>query len=108
MITDEKRILYKLFHLKISYSKVWNTKTLVYYAEQLSRDRQLPKAYQDIEDDPHQMGGNFILKFTKNQQIFNKENNNDPSLFEIVYSYRSINPPDRPSVSDLIKLLETI
>ena len=25
--------------------------------------RDLPKAYKDVDDDPHQMGGNFIVEF---------------------------------------------
>lgn len=93
MITDETRVLYKLFGLKNSYSKVWNKETLIYYAEQLLRIGQLPKAYQDVEDDPHQMGGNFLIEFTGD------------SSFKLVYDYKSKNPPDRPSAEALLKFL---
>ena len=97
MITDEKRLLYTLFGLPKSYSKVWNAETLIYYAEQLKLKRDLPKAYQDVEDDPHQMGGNFIIQFEK---TLTQSNN-----FKIVYSYRSKNPPDRPSSQSLLEFL---
>ncbi len=60
MITDETRSLYKLFGIYNSYAKVWNSETLIYYAEQVCLKRELPKAYKDVEDDPHQMGGKFI------------------------------------------------
>jgi hypothetical protein len=64
MITDETRSLYKLFGIYNSYAKVWNSETLIYYAEQVCMKRDLPKAYKDVEDDPHQMGGKYInLKF---------------------------------------------
>ena len=97
MITDEKRVLYKLFDLKVSYSKVWRTDTLVYYAEQLSLQRQLPKAYQDVEDDPHQMGGNFVIEFNSSNQT---------NSLKTVFSYRSANPSDRPRVNDLLHFLK--
>jgi len=55
--------------------------------------RELPKAYEDVHDDPHQMGGNFI---------FEMEN------LKMVYAYRSKTPPDRPNaetlLSELLKL----
>jgi hypothetical protein len=98
MITDESRILYKLFNLKKSFLKVWNTETLIYYAEQLAFNRELPKAYQDIEDDPHQLGGNFIFEI---------KNDGQNSVFKIVYIYRSKNPPDRPSIKTMLQFLNT-
>ena len=94
MITDEQRILYKMFNLKKSFKKVWNSDTLIYYAEQLCLKRDLPKSYQDIKDDPHQMGGDFMLQYSS---IFNR--------FKLIYLYRSQNPPDRPTANDLIKFL---
>jgi hypothetical protein len=73
---------------------VWNTSSLTYYAEQLKHKRQLPKAYQDVEDDPHQMGGNFTL------QLDNEENS-----FHIVHEYKSKSPPDRPTSDSIIRFL---
>lgn len=97
MITDPNRILYKLFDLKKSYYKVWNTDCLSYYGEQLALSRQLPKAYHDVEDDPHQMGGNFILEY----------DSGDSNSFKIVYIYKSKTPNDRPSVQELLDFLNS-
>jgi hypothetical protein len=91
-ITDETRLLYKLFGLRNSYLKVWHTDTLTYYGEQMASGRQLPKSYEDMDDDPHQMGGNFILEFRRERKGF-----------KIVYSYRSKIPPDRPSINELLR-----
>lgn len=95
MVTDQDRFLYKLFGLSNSYFKVWNSETLIYYAEQLIKLGTLPGAYQDVEDDPHQMGGNFILQCS------------DDLDFKLVYSYKSKTPPDRPSVNALLEFLES-
>ena len=94
MIIDEKRELYRLFGLSKSFLKVWNTDTLIYYAEQMTLKRELPKAYQDIEDDPHQMGGNFIVEI-----------DHAKDSFKVVYAYRSKNPPDRPSAKMMLDFL---
>lgn len=93
MITDEERILYKFFNLKISYSLVWGTTNLIYYAEQVNLKRALPQKYQDVEDDPHQMGGDFILEFDTDNK------------FSTVFSYASKTPPDRPSLDILLDFL---
>lgn len=94
MITDEQRVLYKLFELKVSILKVWSEKTLIYYSEQLCFNRALPKGYADVDDDPHQMGGNFIVEF------------NTDNSFNTIYSYRSRIPPDRPTSNEIIKFLK--
>lgn len=103
MITDEKRILYKFFGLPNSYLKVWNCETLTYYSEQLLKKGQLPQAYKDVEDDPHQMGGNFIIELDQSKDNSNMEQN---ETFRVVYTYKSKNPPDRPSSADLLRFLE--
>lgn len=95
MITDHDRTIYKYFHLPKSYSKVWSSSTLIYYAEQVRQSRSLPKSYQDIEDDPHQMGGDFILKFNTDQH----------DLPRPVFVYKSKTPPDRPSAKSIIEFL---
>lgn len=93
LITDQDRKIYKLFNLKKSYSKVWCTDSLVYYAEQLNFKRQLPKAYEDVEDDPHQMGGNIVLQV-------------EDSVYKAVYIHRSKSPPDRPTPNELIDFIQ--
>jgi hypothetical protein len=92
MITDENRVLYQLFGLKRSFSKVWNQNTLIYYAEQMRRQVPLPQAYKDVQDDPHQLAGDFIIRV--------------PTM-SLVYSYESKTPPDRPSAKALINTLKT-
>ncbi len=101
MITDRTRALYKLFNLPRSFSKVWNAETLIYYAEQVKLKRELPKSYQDVEDDPHQMGGDFILQFDKSES-------STPSRFKTIFSYPSKNPPDRPTIANLLEFLSTL
>ncbi len=97
MITDSERKLYKLFGMKKSYSKVWSISCLVYYAEQLNFKRQLPKAYEDVDDDPHQMGGNLILQVDKS--------NENSYSFKSLYVYKSATPPDRPKPSDMLNFI---
>ncbi len=92
MITDEERVLYKFFELRVSYFKVWNSETLMYYAEQKLMGKKLPASYEDVDDDPHQMGGDFILKF-------------DAEKFEVVFKYPSQIPPDRPKAQSLVEFL---
>ena len=99
MVTDQQRKIYRMFNLRKSYFKVWCVETLVYYAEQLNFKRQLPKAYEDVEDDPHQMGGNLILEFDHTSQ------NN--SAFKCIYIHRSKTPPDRPSPIDMINFIKS-
>ena len=93
LLVDNKRVFYNLFGLKRSFSRVWNTDTLIYYAEQLKLSRELPQAYKDIHDDPHQMGGNFII---------------DTETFKIEYAYKSKIPPDRPTVEILLHEIESL
>lgn len=94
MITDEARALYKYFELKIVYYPVWKMSTIIYYSEQKCLKGTLPQTHQDDEDDPHQMGGNFIFKFNEN------------TGFERVFDYPSKTPPDRPKPDDLLKFLK--
>lgn len=68
--------------------------TLIYYAEQKFFGRKLPQSYEDVEDDPHQMGGDFLLEFKSNSEL------------HIVFSHPSQTPPDRPSPNKLIEFLQ--
>ena len=90
MISDQQRELYKFFSLKRSFLKVWNSQTLDYYAEQLASKRELPKSYKDVEDDPHQMGGDFLYQV------------NEAFEFKLVLDYKSKTPVDRPTSNQLI------
>jgi len=80
---DQNRQLYKIFNLDESISKVWNMKTMVYYAEQMAARRSLHQVVSG--DNIHQMGGDFILN----------------NKCELIFAYRSQTPPDRPTVEQL-------
>lgn len=94
MITDEARVLYKFFNLKKSYYAVWKQVTVVYYAEQRAMKRILPRS-EDSKDDPHQMGGDFVLEFQA-----------DSGEFKTVFSHPSQTPPDRVKPDSLIDFLK--
>lgn len=61
LLMDQHRKLYHFFGLKRSVVKVWGVSSLVFYAEALVAGKSLPKPYENVHDDPQQMGGNFIL-----------------------------------------------
>ncbi|XP_064083612.1 uncharacterized protein LOC135199463 isoform X3 [Macrobrachium nipponense] len=87
--TNPSRALYKALGLRRSIDLVWNAASLSYYGGKLAKNEPLPQAYADIKDDPHQMGGDFIL---------DKEG-------RLLFAYRSKTPSDRPSVDLIIKAL---
>ena len=59
MFVDPERHLYNTLGLKRSVAKTWSIPSLVYYAEQKQAGRKLAAMFE--EDDPNQMGGDFIL-----------------------------------------------
>jgi len=85
---DPDRTLYQYVGLSRSIYKTWNIGSITYYGEQIAQGRQLPKSYSDIEDDPHQMGGDFVLS--------------KDGHFLLVHC--SSNPRDRPSVDTLLSV----
>jgi len=91
MVVDANREIYHAFGLKKSFKKVWGTFSLVYYAEQILSGRSLPKPYENIHDDPHQMGGDFIVDSSK----------------RVIFSHPSQSPSDRPGVCQLIVAMAT-
>ena len=90
MFLDHDRSLYQAFGLHRSLSKVFNYGTLQFYGEQVALNRDLPKAMKGIEDDPLQMGGDFIINRTRK---------------EMALVYRSKNPEDRPSIQEIVENL---
>ncbi|KAK8749896.1 hypothetical protein OTU49_015116 [Cherax quadricarinatus] len=88
--SEPSRSLYQLLGLKRSIKNVWNTVTIGYYGAQMAKGISLPKGYTNIKDDPHQMGGDFILD--KHSQL--------------KFVYRSKVPADRPSVDLILAALE--
>lgn len=83
--TEPTLSMYQKLGLKRSIVSVWNPAALGFYGAQMAKGTPLPKAYADIEDDPHQMGGDFIVD----------------RHAKLEFIYHSKVPSDRPSV-DLI------
>ena len=69
---------------------VWNIKTMCYYGSKVAAGEKLPKTHTDIHDDPHQMGGDFII---------NKQG-------KLVMVYKSKMPSDRPPVDLILSRLQ--
>lgn len=92
MLLDAERKVYSFFGLKKSVYKVWSISGLMYYAEKMAQGIQLPKPYEDMHDDPHQMGGDFIID--KNGKI--------------KFMHPSQTAKDRPSVDKLCKELKEL
>lgn len=84
--TNPGATLYKTLGLKRRTEPVWNCISLSYYAAALVAGVALPKATEAVKDDPHQMGGDFIV---------NKSG-------KLLMAYHSKIPSDRPSV-EMIK-----
>jgi len=85
MFVDPERRLYNALGLKRSVAKVWSIAALVYYAEQKCTGRKLVAMFE--EDDPTQMGGDFILD----------------EYGKLALVHRSKVSTDRPSVEELLK-----
>lgn len=85
MFVDANRQLYNALGLKRSVAKVWSIAALVYYAEQKRAGRKLVAMFQ--EDDPTQMGGDFILD----------------ECGTLALVHRSKISTDRPSVEEVLK-----
>lgn len=75
--------------LNRSIKQVWNTETLKFYGSEAAKGTPLPQGYSNIKDDPHQMGGDFI--------VFKD--------FKLKFVYRSKTPSDRPSVDQVLEVL---
>lgn len=82
---DPDRTLYDMFGLEQSIKRVWNQETICSYAAMKVAGKKLPLMCSD--DDPHQMGGDFIL-------------DNDGS---VLLHYASTVPSDRPSIEKLLE-----
>jgi len=89
LLLDPARELYTQLGLARSISKVWQHGTLQYYGGQKAAGRPLPASYTDLEDDPHQMGGDFVVD----------------GRGRLTLVYCSASPPDRPTVERLLGTL---
>lgn len=71
--------------------QTWGLKSVIFYAEQMSQGRQLPKPFENVEDDPHQMGGDFVISGS--------------GRFLLLHC--STNSTDRPSVDTILNVLSS-
>lgn len=92
-----KRSLAKVSRQKINKRKLFsdisfqcfNRQVSSFYVEALLSGRSFVTPYDDIEDDPIQMGGDLLLRKTG----------------EIVSKYATQFPSDRPHIKEFIKLM---
>jgi len=89
LFLDPDRILYGMFGLGRSVSKVWGMNSIQYYGAQIAQGRQLPSALTGVEDDPLQMGGDFTMD----------------SDLKLVFSHPSTESTDRPTVDQILQHL---
>jgi hypothetical protein len=88
MLLDHERKVYSHLGLRTSPAKVWNTKTLMYYAEQKRLGRKLHSMFSD--DDPNQMGGDFVIRKDA----------------KVTLCHKSDTPTDRPTAEVLLSHLQ--
>lgn len=91
--SDQSRTLYNYCNFGWSIFKVWGTEPLSYYGLQMANGESLIETYKNIEDDPHQMGGDVLLTRQDDKWIVNM-------------IHRSQTSADRPSVDDIINSLK--
>jgi len=91
VLLDPHRKIYQAFGLYRSVFKVWSISCLVYYAEQISTGRELPKPFENIHDDPQQMGGDFLLSADGT----------------VNFTHPSQAANDRPSIGQIINAVQT-
>lgn len=87
--SDIQRKFYKVVGLTSKPSAVWNIQTMTYYAEQLAQGKSLPQKFGNYEDDPDQMGGDFLV--SKNGKY--------------LLAHCSKTPTDRPLPSAITRIL---
>eukprot|EP00105_Crassostrea_gigas_P044785 XP_019928933.1 PREDICTED: uncharacterized protein LOC105343367 [Crassostrea gigas] len=92
MLLDSQRKVYTAFGLHRFVSKVWGVEEMVYYAESMAKNIPLPNPSQYVNDDPQQMGGDFII---------DKDG-------VVQYMYCSKKSIDRPSVQDILDNLKKL
>jgi peroxiredoxin len=88
VLLDQDRSVYQSYQLESSRWRVWTPRTIWAYIKLLMAGRKL----QPKGGDTSQLGGDFIID----------------NAGKIRLAYRSHDPADRPSVDDLLKILEKL
>ncbi|XP_063713847.1 uncharacterized protein LOC134841739 [Symsagittifera roscoffensis] len=90
VVTDQSRKFYNYFGLRISFSKVWGSQTMHYYAGQIQQGKQFLKPFENEEDDPLQMGGDFLVD----------------KCGKLLMCYPQKYAADRPSIQSIINCVQ--
>ncbi len=88
LLLDPERSVYRAYGLERSVLRSWSPKVLWYYLRKKLAGEQL----HDIQGDPHQLGGDFIVGAN--------------GIIRLIYLSRD--PTDRPSVEMLLETLQRI
>jgi peroxiredoxin len=88
LLIDPERAVYQAYGLESSLVRSWNLKTVARYIELMRQGRE----WRGIQGDSTQLGGDFIV-----------DRNGTVRL-----AYRSHDPTDRPSVSELLIVLRQL
>jgi len=97
MVADQEKHLYSgLFGFQSgSFFSIFGISSISYYVQAAWSGKKIPKGRPG--DDVYQLGGNAIL--SGGDDAGNGKG-------EVIYTYSSQNPADRPTVEDLLKELE--
>lgn len=91
VVLDQQRKVYRSFGLGSFYSKVMNFNCLLKYSEYGAAGRDFPDFPGRLVEDIYQMGGDFMLD----------------EAGKVVFHYPCKNPRDRPSVKEILQVLES-
>ena len=88
LLLDPSRAAYAAYGLEYSLARSWSPKVWLEYARLMLSGRK----WRGIQGDSGQLGGDFIVD----------------SRGVIRFAYRSLDPTDRPSISQLLATLEGV
>jgi len=88
LLLDPDRIVYRAYRLRSSIWRVWQPKVWLGYARLMWRGWQ----WRGIRDDPHQLGGDFIVDANG----------------VLRFAHWSNDPTDRPDVDVLFSMLQQV
>uniref|UniRef100_H2YZ48 Uncharacterized protein n=1 Tax=Ciona savignyi TaxID=51511 RepID=H2YZ48_CIOSA len=94
MLLDTPRQIYHTLGLPRSIAKVFNCNALSLYGEANARGEKIPQQFENIHDDPQQLGADFIASKSQTGEV----------VFSLIH--RSVDSADRPNVQDLLKFLQ--
>ena len=88
LLLDPERVAYRAYGLEYSLLRSWGLNVWIRYTQLIFRGRK----WRGIQGDSGQLGGDFIVD----------------SNGVIRFAHRSLDPTDRPSISQLLAVLEGV